>query len=85
MMKALERVLAHEVEETSRVIIRECGQFETQQLLTWDFSVEAESVNTRLILEKVKGTKSQEIEHRQQARGSGVFGCLLSDHIPFSD
>lgn len=85
MMKALDMVLAHVVEETSSVIIRECEQSETQQLLTWDFSVEAESVNTLLILEKVKGTKKQEIEHRQQARGSGVFGCLLSDHIPVRD
>lgn len=85
MIKALGMVLAHVVEETNSVIIRECGQSEIQQLNnSWDFSVEAESVNTLLILEKVKGTKQKEIEHRQQAEEVG-FGCLLSDHIYFSD
>ena len=85
MTKAIGMVLAHVVEETNSVIIRDCGQSESQQLNnSWDFSVEAGSVNTLVILEKVKGTKGKEIEHRQQAEELG-FGCLLSDHIHFSD
>lgn len=85
MMKALGMVLAHVVEETNSVIIRECEQSETQQLNNpWDFSVEAGSVNILLILGKVKGSKRKEIEHRQQAE-EVRFGCLLSDHIHFSD